>query len=153
VGEGTAEARRREVELTREALAEDVERFARRVRAELDWKSRLRRDGPQIIAIAAAIAVVLVAVVVLRHRLHSAGEDDDDVLDAATIEDVARELRALREDLGKRFGGSGGGGLIQKVAVAAAGSAATAGGKVAAGRLLDRVEAERKDALVGSGAS
>ncbi|MEA2672469.1 MAG: hypothetical protein QOG45_2689, partial [Chloroflexota bacterium] len=43
MGEGTAKARRREVELTRQALAEDVERFARRVRAELDWKARLRR--------------------------------------------------------------------------------------------------------------
>jgi len=36
------------------------------------------------------------------------------------------------------------------VAVAAAGSAATAGGRVAAGRLLDKVEAERRDTLVGS---
>jgi len=138
--------------LTREALAEDVERFARRVRAELDWKARLRRDGPQIVAIAGAIAVVLVAVLVLRARLRSGGKDDEDAAaDIATIDDVAKELKALREDLEKRMGGSGGG-LIQKVAVAAASSAATAGGKTAAGRILDRVEAERKDALVGSGA-
>jgi hypothetical protein len=66
--------------------------------------------------------------------------------------DVARELRALRDELDKRLASSGGGGILQKVAVAAAGSAATAGGKVAAGRLLDRVEAERKDSLVGSAA-
>jgi hypothetical protein len=148
VGEGTAKARRREVELTRQALAEDVERFARRVRAELDWKARLRRDGPQIVAIAGVIAVVLVAGLVLRHRLRSGGEDDD-LLEGATVDDVARELRALREDLEKRFGGSSGG-LLQKVAVAAAGSAATAGGRVAAGRLLDKVEAERRDTPVGS---
>jgi hypothetical protein len=149
VGEGTAKARRREVELTREALAEDVERFARRVRAELDWKARLRRDGPQIVAIAGVIAVVLVAGLVLRHRLRS-GDGDDDLLEGATVDDVARELRALREDLEKRFGASSGGGILQKVAVAAAGSAATAGGRVAAGRLLDKVEAERRDTLVGS---
>jgi hypothetical protein len=148
VGEGTAKARRREVELTRQALAEDVERFARRVRAELDWKARLRREGPQIVAIAGVIAVVLVAGLVLRHRLRSGGEDDD-LLEGATVDDVARELRALREDLEKRFGGSSGG-LLQKVAVAAAGSAATAGGRVAAGRLLDKVEAERRDTPVGS---
>jgi hypothetical protein len=149
VGEGTAKARRREVELTRQALAEDVERFARRVRAELDWKARLRRDGPQIVAIAGVIAVVLVAGLALRHRLRS-GDGDDDLLDGATIDDVARELKALREDLEKRFSASSGGGLLQKVAVAAAGSAATAGGRVAAGRLLDKVEAERRDTLVGS---
>jgi hypothetical protein len=149
VGEGTAKARRREVELTRQALAQDVERFARRVRAELDWKARLRRDGPQILAIAGVVAVVLVAGLVLRHRLRS-GDRDDDLLEGATVDDVARELRALREDLEKRFGTSSGGGLFQKVAVAAAGSAATAGGRVAAGRLLDKVEAERRDTPVGS---
>jgi hypothetical protein len=149
VGEGTAKARRREVELTREALAEDVERFARRVRAELDWKARLRRDGPQIVAIAGVVAVVLVASLALRHRLRSR-DDDDDLLEGATVDDVARELRALREDLEKRFGASSGGGILQKVAVAAAGSAATAGGRVAAGRLLDKVEAERRHTLVGS---
>lgn len=152
MGEGTAEARRREVELTREALAEDVERFARKVRAELDWKARLRRDGPQVVAIAAALAAVIVAIVVLRHRMRSPGAEEE-TFDGATMEDLARELKALREDLEKRMGGSGGAGILQKVAVAAAGSAATAGGKVAAGRLLDRVEAERKDALVGSAAS
>lgn len=152
MGEGTAEARRREVELTREALAEDVERFARKVRAELDWKARLRRDGPQIVAIAGAIAVVIVGIVVLRHRMRSDGEEEE-TFDGATVEDLARELKALREDLEKRMGGSGNG-ILQKVAIAAAGSAATAGGKVAAGRLLDRAEAERKDAsLVGSAAS
>ena len=151
MGEGTAEARRREVELTREALAEDVERFARKVRAELDWKARLRRDGPQVVAIAGAIAVVIVGIVVLRHRMRPDGHEEE-TFDGATVEDLARELRALREDLEKRMGGSGSG-ILQKVAVAAAGSAATAGGKVAAGRLLDRVEAERKDgALVGSAA-
>ena len=149
MGEGTAKARRREVELTRQALAEDVERFARRVRAELDWKARLRRDGPQIVAIAGVVAVVLVAGLALRHRLRS-GDGDDDLLEGATVDDVARELRALREDLEKRFGASSGGGILQKVAVAAAGSAATAGGRVAAGRLLDKVEAERRDTLVGS---
>jgi hypothetical protein len=149
VGEGTAKARRREVELTRQALAEDVERFARRVRAELDWKARLRRDGPQIVAIAGVVAVVLVAGLALRHRLRS-GDGDDDLLEGATVDDVARELRALREDLEKRFAASSGGGILQKVAVAAAGSAATAGGRVAAGRLLDKVEAERRDTLVGS---
>ncbi|MEA2616711.1 MAG: hypothetical protein QOE72_2494 [Chloroflexota bacterium] len=149
MGEGTAKARRREVELTRQALAEDVERFARRVRAELDWKARLRRDGPQIVAIAGVVAVVLVAGLALRHRLRS-GDGDDDLLEGATVDDVARELRALREDLEKRFAASSGGGILQKVAVAAAGSAATAGGRVAAGRLLDKVEAERRDTLVGS---
>ncbi|MDB5113305.1 MAG: hypothetical protein JWL78_375 [Chloroflexi bacterium] len=149
MGEGTAKARRREVELTRQALAEDVERFARRVRAELDWKARLRRDGPQIVAIAGVVAVVLVAGLALRHRLRS-GDGDDDLLEGATVDDVARELRALREDLEKRFAASSGGGILQKVAVAAAGSAATAGGRVAAGRLLDKVEAERRDTPVGS---
>jgi hypothetical protein len=150
VGEGTAKAKRREVELTRQALAEDVDRFARRVRAELDWKARLRRDGPQIVAIAGAVTLVVVGALVLRHRLRRRGGEEEDVLTGATIEDVARELRALREDVEKRLEGSSGSPLWHRVAVAAAGSAATAGGKAAAARLLDRAEAERREVVVGS---
>jgi hypothetical protein len=149
VGEGTAEARRREVELTRQALAEDVDRFARRLRAELDWKARLRRDGPQILAIAGAVAVVVVGALVLRHTLRRRGGDVDDELVGATVEDVARELRALRHDLEKRLDGSSTP-LWQKVAVAAVGSAGSAGGRLAAGRLLDRAEAERRETSAGS---
>jgi ElaB/YqjD/DUF883 family membrane-anchored ribosome-binding protein len=148
VGEGTAQATRREVELTRQALAEDVDRFARKLRAELDWKARLRRDGPQIIAIAGAIGLVLVGVLVLRHRLRAGVNEEEAAEAAATVEDIARELRALREDVEKRLNGHGG--LLPKVAVAAAGSVATAAGKVAAGRLLDKVEAERRETPVGS---
>jgi hypothetical protein len=146
VGEGTAEARRREVELTRAALAEDVDRFARRLRAELDWKARLRRDGPQILAIAGAVTLVVVGALLLRRAVRQRDHEEDD-LAGATVEDVARELRALRHDLEKRFNGSTP--AWQKVAVAAAGSAASAGGRLAAGRLLDRAEAERQEAPVG----
>jgi len=152
VGEGTAQATRRQVELTRQALAEDVDRFARRLRAELDWKARLRRDGPQIVAIAGAVGLVLVGVLVLRHRHRAGRQQQEDLAVAATVEDIARELRALRDDVEKRLDGHGSG-LLQKVAVAAAGSAATAGGKVAAGRLLDRVEAERPKTPAGSATS
>jgi hypothetical protein len=148
VGEGTAEARRREVELTRQALAEDVDRFARRLRAELDWKARLRRDGPQILAIAGAVTLVVVGAFLLRRTLRHRGHEEEDDLAGATVEDVARELRALRHDLEKRFDGSSSP-IWQKVAVAAAGSAASAGGRLAAGRLLDRTEAERQEAPVG----
>jgi hypothetical protein len=148
VGEGTAETRRREVELTRQSLAEDVDRFARRLRAELDWKARLRRDGPQILAVAGAVTLVVVGVFLLRRALRH-GNGDEEELAGATIEDVARELRALREDVEKRLDGSSSP-LWQKVAVAAAGSAATAGGRVAAGRLLDRAEAERVAVPAGS---
>lgn len=147
MGEGTAEARRREVELTRQALAEDVDRFARRLRAELDWKARLRRDGPQILAIAGAVTLVVVGALLLRRTLRHRGQEEDN-LAGATVEDVARELRALRQDLEKRFDGSSSP-IWQKVAVAAAGSAASAGGRLAAGRLLDRAEAERQEAPVG----
>jgi len=50
--------KRQERDLSRVALAADIDKLERRLRHELDWKARLRRDGPQIVAIAGAVVVV-----------------------------------------------------------------------------------------------
>jgi hypothetical protein len=137
VGEGTAEARRREVELTREALAEDVERFARKVRAELDWKARLRREGPQIAAVAGAVIVVVVGGLVLRRAVGKKGDGgaEEGIM---SLDELTREVRALREELGgRRKRGTSGAPqpLWQKVAVRAATAGAAAGASLLARRL------------------
>ena len=51
VAPGTDEAQRQR-ELSKQALATSAGRLEQRVRAELDWKARLRRDGPRYAAIA-----------------------------------------------------------------------------------------------------
>src|SRR5579872_5959213 len=62
VAPGTDEAQRQK-ELTKQALEQSAGRLEQRVRAELDWKARLRRDGPRYAAIAGG-AVLLIGTLV-----------------------------------------------------------------------------------------
>jgi len=107
VGQAIDEARH-EVELTRVALAADIDKLERRIRAELDWKARLRRDGPQIIAIAGAVVVVGVTVLVLRSRFggrDSARPGAAEKPRTPSVEELARQVEELRAELrGKRKG-------------------------------------------------
>ena len=61
---GTDEAQRQR-ELTKQALEQSAGKLEQRVRAELDWKARLRRDGPRYAAIAGG-AIVLIGTLVYR---------------------------------------------------------------------------------------
>jgi hypothetical protein len=153
VGQGTDQARQ-QVELTRVALAADIDKLERRIRAELDWKARLRRDGPQVVAIAGAVVVVVVGGVVLRRRFGggrgagagagragSAGAGDGATM---SLDELTREVRALREELaGKRKSGTSGGSqpLWMKVAI----RAATAGAAGGASLLARRYAGPKKD--------
>jgi hypothetical protein len=147
VGQGTDQARQ-QVELTRVALAADIDKLERRIRAELDWKARLRRDGPQVVAIAGAVVVVVVGGVVLRRRFGSAAgrAGSAGAGDGATmsLDELTREVRALREELaGKRKGETSGGSqpLWMKVAI----RAATAGAAGGASMLARRYAGQKKD--------
>jgi hypothetical protein len=146
VGQGTDQARQ-QVELTRVALAADIDKLERRIRAELDWKARLRRDGPQVVAIAGAVVVVVVGGVVLRRRFGggsggaAAGAGDGGTM---SLDELTREVRALREELaGARKSGTSGGSqpLWMKVAI----RAATAGAAGGASMLARRYAGQKKD--------
>jgi len=137
VGQGTDQARH-QVELPRVALAADIDKLEKRIRAELDWKARLRRECPQIAAIAGAVLVVAVGGYLLRRRFGGRCSAEAEVGGAMSLEELSREVRALREQLGKGRGKSGTSDgsqpLWQKVAVRAATAGAAGGASMMARR-------------------
>jgi len=142
VGQGVDEARTQR-ELSKAALAADLDRLEARVRAELDWRGRLRRDGPKLAALGAAAILLLGAVLVLRGRLRS---DEPERPEPSSLEDVAAELRDIRRALEKQNGT--GGSVAQKALLRALSAAGTAGGTYLARRMV----AQRRDAAPEEGA-
>jgi hypothetical protein len=127
-------------DLTKEAIEADLDRLERRIRAELDWKARLRRDAPQIIAVVGGFLAIAAGALVLRRVLRGSDDDEDpeDVaaVTAVSLQDLALELRELREELARTRGP--GRPLWQKLAVTAVSAAAAAGGRTAAKRLVEQ---------------
>jgi hypothetical protein len=128
VGQGVAEAER-ERELSKQALAGDVSALGARVRDELDWRSRLQRDGFRYAVIGTAAVLLTVSVVVLRSRRQKKGDEPATV---TSLDDVAAQLEEIREELARRRKESGP--LWQKLAVRVATTAAAAGGAAVARR-------------------
>jgi len=89
VAPGTDEAQRQR-ELTKQALAQSAGRLEQRVRAELDWKARLRRDGPRYAAIGGAAILLVGTLVIVRARLR--GKKAEEEVAPMTLEDIATEL-------------------------------------------------------------
>jgi hypothetical protein len=151
VGQAVDQARQ-ERDLTRVALEADIDKLERRIRHELDWKARLRRDGPQVVAIAGAVVVVAVGVLVLRAkfgRSKAAGGADADV-STPSLDELARQVRELREELKGKGGGAGEGRpLWQKLAVRGATAGAAAGASMVARRYAQRAQAEPEPATAG----
>jgi hypothetical protein len=155
--------KRQQVELTRVALAADIDKLERRIRADLDWKARLRRDGPQILAIAGGVVIVGVAVVVLRSRFGggsdaskgaAAGRKAASERRPASIDELAQEVRALREELqGKRKKGKGAAAepepVWQKLAVRVASAGAAAGASMLARRYARQAQQASEHAAPG----
>jgi hypothetical protein len=146
VGQAVDQARQ-ERDLTRVALAADIDKLERRIRAELDWKARLRRDGPQVVAIAGGVVAVAVGVLVLRSRFGKRGVAAAAEVEAApSLDELARQVHELREELhGKRRGGKGGEDgqpLWLKLAVRGATAGAAAGASMMARRYAARAQAE-----------
>jgi hypothetical protein len=153
VGQAVDQARH-EVELTRVALAADIDKLERRIRHELDWKARLRRDGPQIVAIAGAVALVAVGAFLLRARFGGKGAAAADVGEGSpvTLDELAREVRALRQELrgrGKGTAGDDSKPLWQKLAVRGATAGAAAGASMVARRYAHRAQAEPEVSAAG----
>jgi hypothetical protein len=133
VGQGAAEAER-ERELSKQALAAHVSALEARVRDELDWRARLRRDGVRYAVIGTVAVVVTVSVAVRRARRHR-GENPP--VAVTSLDDIAAELEKIRAELARRRRESGP--LWQKLALRAATTAAAAGGAAVARQVLERV--------------
>ena len=133
---GTDEAQRQR-ELSKAALATSAGRLEERVRAELDWKARLRRDGPRYAAIAGGAVVLIGVIVLVRSRLR--GDTAEEETAPATLDELVAELQALRKEIKK---GGDKTPIWQKVMLRGVSSAASAGGAYAAKRLVDRQEAK-----------
>jgi hypothetical protein len=132
VGQGVAEAER-ERELSKQALAGDVSALGTRVRAELDWRSRLRRDGFRY-AVIGTIAVLVTVSVVLRSR--GRGKESEPVT-VTSLEDVAAQLDEIKKELARRRRDSEP--LWQKLAVRAGTTAAAAAGAAVARQAMERL--------------
>jgi hypothetical protein len=132
VAPGTDEAQRQR-ELTKQALAQSAGRLEQRVRAELDWKARLRRDGPRIAAIGGVAIVLVGTLLVIRSRLRRGGGDDE--VGPITLEDLAAELQALRKEVKK---GGDKQPIWQKVVLRSVEAAGAAGGAYVAKMVVDR---------------
>lgn len=135
----------RERELTKESLARNVDRLEQRVRSELDWKSRLRRDGARYAVLGGIIVGVGVTAFVLRRTLRG---DKPEPEAPGSLEEIAAELRSIRKQLDS--GKSGGGGLGQKIALRVISGAAAAAGTYAAKQLMARSEGEDGGNVEGS---
>lgn len=126
----------RERELTKLALASNIDRLEARIRAELDWKARLRRDGPKVVVVGGVVVGAAVGLIVLRHALR--GEEKPPAGTATSLEEVAAELAAVRKRLDNAKIEADAGPLWQKLALRAVAAAAAAGGTYAARRFMAR---------------
>ncbi len=135
MAEAIAQAER-ERELTKRALESTIDRLEARVRAELDWKARLRRDGARYAVIGAAVLTVALTLLVLRARLR--GKDDTPTRALNSMEDIAAELAEIRKRLEAAKVEPDSGPLWQKVALRGVSAAAAAGGTFAARRFMAR---------------
>jgi hypothetical protein len=127
----------RERELTKQALAGDIDRLEARIRAELDWKARLRRDGPKYAIVGAIVVGAAVGAIVLRRALR--GDEAETTTHApTTLQEMAAELAAIRKQLDHAKIEGDTGPLWQKIALRAISAAAAAGGTYAARRYMAR---------------
>jgi hypothetical protein len=143
VGQTARQAARQEHELRRRALAERVEVFEDRLREQLDWRARLRRNRGRLMVAAAGAALLLTAVIVLRLRLTRR----DTVHTPATLDDIARELHEISKQL-ERQGAEPS--LLRRLVLRGAVAAASAGGAYAARQMVQRDGGDRKAGAAAS---
>jgi hypothetical protein len=126
----------RERELTKQALASNLTRLEARVRAELDWKARLRRDGMRYVLVGGIVIGTAAGLILLRRTLR--GEKPAPEAAPTSLQDMATELAALRKRLDGAKLEADTGPVWQKLALRAVSAAAAAGGTYAARRFMAR---------------
>jgi hypothetical protein len=132
----TIDQAERERELTKQSLSGSIDRLEARVRAELDWKARLRRDGVRYAVIGGVVVGAVVAAIVLRRA--SGGKEAAPARTPSSLEEIATELAEIRKKLEAAKVEPDRGPVWQKVAVRAVSAAAAAGGTYAARRFMTR---------------
>lgn len=132
---GSDEAQRQR-ELTKQALEQSAGKLEQRVRAELDWKARLRRDGPRYAAIAGGAIVLVGTIVIVRSKLRR--NKPEEAVAPTTLEDLAAELEKIRKEIKK---GGDKTPIWQKVVLRGVSVAGAAGGAEIARRVAARQEA------------
>ena len=131
-----ADQAQRERELTKQALASDIDRFEARIRAELDWKARLRRDGPKYAVAGGLVVAAAVGAIVLRRARR--GATPEPAPSPTTLQEMAIELAAIRKQLDHAKIDADTSPVWQKIALRAVSAAAAAGGTYAARRFMTR---------------
>ncbi|MGA7987658.1 MAG: hypothetical protein WCB51_04590 [Candidatus Dormiibacterota bacterium] len=131
---GSDEAQRQR-ELTKQALEQSAGKLEQRVRAELDWKARLRRDGPRYAAIAGGAIVLVGTIVIVRSKLRR--NKPEEAVAPTTLEDLAAELEKIRTEIKK---GGDKTPIWQKVVLRGVSAAGAAGGAEIARRVAARQE-------------
>ena len=134
---GTDQAQRQR-ELSKQALEQSAGRLEQKGGAELDWKARLRRDGPRYAAIAGVAIVLVGTILFVRSRLRGEPVEEEETA-PVTLNDLVAELHALRKEIKK---GGDKTPLLQKVVLRGVSAAGSAAGAQAAKRLVDRQEAK-----------
>lgn len=135
---------KRERELTKQSLSENLDRLEARVRHELDWKARLRRNGPRYAVIGGGVLVAVAGAVIARKTVLKPRRSPIDTLKAhlpvTSLAQVAEELQALREQLGsgakprKKDAAP----LPQRILLRAVTAAGAAAGTMAARHVMER---------------
>ena len=136
MGQGVDEARQQR-ELSKAALASNLDRLEARVRSELDWRARLQRERGRLIGIGAGVGVVLIgatAILVLRRVI--GGKKPAEEPRPITLEKLGSDLHDLRRLVEKKNGSSGS--LVQKAVLRGVTAAGTAGGTALAREVLKR---------------
>jgi hypothetical protein len=132
-------------DLTKRQLAADAARLEARVRAELDWRGRLKRDGPRLIALGAAAVVLVGALVVVRSRLRRRKAEEPAA--AASLDALAAQLREIRVKLDKKEKSP----LWQQALLRGVTAAGAAGGTFAAKRMLEQQTSGGREEAATSG--